>query len=538
MIPTFSIPRPCISSFSFLLSPSPFPLPPSPFSSFLFSILHVCDRKGLTHLAGAGAAGASAAYFLHERTEYSIPTEVVIFERFPHIGGRAKTVPGDGDRFNAVEVGANDFSDDDSSLNSLMRDVGLKPQYTEAALSGALGVWNGSAFRYSQKGGESAWWSFVKLAWEYGSAPLYTQRLIDRTMEGLRSDLERGFHTYKSVAEFVRNSLNVTTMTLTEPYIQQHGISRPFTTDIIQAATQAIYVQDLDAVHGFAAISAMANGRRRRISISRENWRLFDRMIKLSESRRWLNTKVTTITRHDNGTFSLSWVAASSAATDGNSQSQTELFDIVIIAAPFHQADITISPPLHRTPPLTSYHAQHITVFTTPHPLSASGLSLPPNTAVPDTIWTTPGFGTQPLPFPRLTKRETENREGCVVYGEYTYTLVSSKRISDAAITQLLDLSVDTFPYRPTPPIEIGNPNPEYGPIRWIHREVWPHAYPLLKPQKNSDVDDIPVELAPNLYYTSGAESVLGSSLELSAYMGRNVAELLWSNRWAPEMEP
>lgn len=274
----------------------------------------------LTYYTGAGAAGASVAYFLHERTESIVSPELVVFERSSQIGGRAETVTGGGDRLNKIEVGACDFSEDDSILNTVMRNVGLQPTYTEAALSEALGVWNGSTLQYSQTAEKPSWSNFAKMVWKYGSAPQSTQSLVDKTMDRLRSDFGDSSRTYKSGAEFVRrNALNRSTFTLAEPYLQQHGISRPFSTDIVQAATRAIYVQDLDTVHGFAALSAMASGRRRRVSIDRGLWRLFDRMIKLSDAQKRLNVEVTGITSHANGTFSLLWADASSAISEGNS---------------------------------------------------------------------------------------------------------------------------------------------------------------------------------------------------------------------------
>ncbi len=506
----------------------------------------------LTHETGAGAAGASAAYSLQKLTEYNIQAEIVVFEKSAHIGGRAKTIRGDGGQYDEIEVGAGSFSEDHVILNSLSRDVGLQPQDNGAALSGALGIWDGSTFRYTQKGGRPAWWNFARIAWKYGSAPATAQKLADRTMETMRTGF--GSHRpYESVNDFVqRNGLNDSTTMSAEAYLQQHNISRPFTTDFIQAATRAKYAQDLSAVHGFAALTAMASVRERGMSISRGNWRSLDRMLKISNARRRLNTKVTSITRHDNGTFSLSWKATTPTAGDDDDQVHTELFDIVIIAAPFHQTNITISPPFERLPQPTKYMTQHITVFTTAHPLSPTSLGLPPKTTIPDTIWTTPAPKniTQqvPLPFIHLTRRDTYNLDGCVPYAEYTYRLATSESISNAAIEQLLDTSIDPFPHRPMRPYVFDDdvlPDgpivfsddevPPDGPIRWIHREVWPYAYAVVEPRDGidgrDDDDEGQVELAPNLYHTSGAEAVLGSSLEVSAFMGRNVAALV-GERW------
>lgn len=60
--------------------------------------------------------------------------------------------------------------------------------------------------------------------------------------------------------------------------------------------------------------------------------------------------------------------------------------------------------------------------------------------------------------------------------------------------------------------------------ISWVHHQAWPHAFPRYQ-ENHALLEDI--EIAPNLFYVSGAEEVI-SSVEMSCRMGRKAAERLY----------
>jgi hypothetical protein len=60
----------------------------------------------------------------------------------------------------------------------------------------------------------------------------------------------------------------------------------------------------------------------------------------------------------------------------------------------------------------------------------------------------------------------------------------------------------------------------DYG-IDFVRRNAWPHSYPQRLEGKPNIVDK--VEIAPDLYYLSGAESII-SSMEMSCRMGGHIA--------------
>jgi prenylcysteine oxidase / farnesylcysteine lyase len=57
--------------------------------------------------------------------------------------------------------------------------------------------------------------------------------------------------------------------------------------------------------------------------------------------------------------------------------------------------------------------------------------------------------------------------------------------------------------------------------ISWFHPHVW-HSYPYEYPRVTFE----DIELARGLYYTGGIESFI-STMETSALMGKNVAQLI-----------
>ena len=75
---------------------------------------------------------------------------------------------------------------------------------------------------------------------------------------------------------------------------------------------------------------------------------------------------------------------------------------------------------------------------------------------------------------------------------------------------------------------------PSHNGVTWVHREVWPHAYPTFE-SGHPLLDDI--EIAPHFFYTAAGEEVL-SSMEMSRPVGLNVAKVLYYSKWIGETFP
>jgi hypothetical protein len=100
------------------------------------------------------------------------------------------------------------------------------------------------------------------------------------------------------------------------------------------------------------------------------------------------------------------------------------------------------------------------------------------------------------------------------------YRFLSTDPISDFTILSLLGKNVSST----------SNLN-DLG-VHWIQREIWKHAAPIYQDDSKFFNE---VEIAPFLFYTSGAEE-LYTSLEMSCRMGTNVGKELFGRHfgWYP----
>ena len=132
-------------------------------------------------MIGAGAAGASSAYYLAKFAGAAgVPINITVFERNSYIGGRSTTVNAYDDPRIPVELGASIFVEVNSILVNATKEFNLSttPFIPETDVPGpALAVWNGEEFVLSQNG-ENNWWDMAKLLWKYGLAPIRTMRLM------------------------------------------------------------------------------------------------------------------------------------------------------------------------------------------------------------------------------------------------------------------------------------------------------------------------------------------------------------------------
>lgn len=154
--------------------------------------------------------------------------------------------------------------------------------------------------------------------------------------------------------------------TTAEAYLEKHNIRPPYSSEIIQACTRKRYAQNLSTLHGLAAMMAMNT--ENTTSVKGGNWRLFDEMVNASKAHLNLNSRVTQITRHDNGTFSVKWESS------GTKAAAVELhvadYDAVIVAVPAPSTSFDIQPPLDTSPKEPRYVKRHVTHFVTPNLLN------------------------------------------------------------------------------------------------------------------------------------------------------------------------
>jgi prenylcysteine oxidase/farnesylcysteine lyase len=131
-----------------------------------------------------------------------VPINITVFERSSYIGGRSTTVNAYGNSLEPVELGASIFVEVNTILKNSSQAFGLRPRETsETDGHELLGIWDGNKFVYKQKDSGWYYWDIAKLLWNYGLAPIRTQRLMKSTVSTFRKLYEYPFFPFKSLSD-------------------------------------------------------------------------------------------------------------------------------------------------------------------------------------------------------------------------------------------------------------------------------------------------------------------------------------------------
>lgn len=243
------------------------------------------------------------------------------------------------------------------------------------------------------------------------------------------------------------------------------------------------------------------------------NWQIFDEMIKSSNATLLLNSSVTAITKNK----SQYNVKIQSQGSENVPYTTEEPYDSVIIAAPLQYANISIEDELFKhLPDEIPYVTLHVTLFTSAQKLNPIFFNLAPDAEVPTTILTT-------LP-PGSSTPSREDGAGLAGFWSISTlrTVINPATLEKENLYKIFSpskLSSD-FLYKILAP-DPSSTNSSADPITWIYPHVW-NSYPYEYPRVTFEE----IELARNVYYTSGIESFI-STMETSALMGKNVARLV-----------
>jgi hypothetical protein len=116
-----------------------------------------------------------------------------------------------------------------------MKRFRLSPASTAALDMPDLGIWNGAEFVLVTRQ-EDGWWDKARLLWRYGTAPLWTNRLMKSTTGKFLSMYDEPVFPWRSLSEVVEEVglLEVTGVT-GEQYLKANGVGEAFSREIIQA---------------------------------------------------------------------------------------------------------------------------------------------------------------------------------------------------------------------------------------------------------------------------------------------------------------
>ena len=452
---------------------------------------------------------------------------ITVYERSDNVGGRSRTVNVYNDPRHPVELGASIFVKANRNLFSAAQDFGLTIEEAAETVSkeslATLGVWNGNEFVYVQMRGARTWWDLARLLWKYGLDPIRTQQLTARIISRFLKMYSQPYFPFQSLSQTVHDlGLSDATSVLGTSFLKQNQIMGAFATDIIQASTRVNYAQNIGELHGLETIVCMATDGA--MSIKGGNWQIFDAMLDAAQAHLVLNNSVSSIMRQPDATYTISSRALQhSGPSEGLLRDK---YDTVVLAAPLQFSSLRFAPRLARPPAVIEYVDLYVTLLTTPHRLSATKFNIHPTAPVPEVILTTlPNRSTSdsnrsaPSGFFSIsTLRTIENVAYYPARKEYLYKIFSATPLNASFLGTLFD-------FLDTPSSLIAISDISKRDIGWSYEKVW-HSYPYLHPRKTFE----DIELAENLWYTSGIESFI-STMETSSLMGMNIARLI-VDRW------
>ncbi|KAG0262511.1 hypothetical protein BG011_010094 [Mortierella polycephala] len=468
-------------------------------------------------IIGAGAGGASTAYFLHNylqppQSRYIVNHSITIFEQSDKIGGRCAAFrvrnPGEKDEF--VEVGASIFVKVNRHLNDAVKEFGLKTKPLDNELAA---IWNGKEFIFE----ESQWrfWSVLKGLRRWGIAPLKLHRLLKKTQSDMLQSY-KSTETFDSIVAFAKRfQLEKVASVFSDIFLEENGIGKLYTKEIVEVATRVNYGSNLNEIHALGALVTMAA--EDALQVQDGNFQLFEGMVGRSKAHVRLNTKVMRVRKvaplHKGAEPRFEVTTASG---------HSEIFDSVVIAAPIHSTNIDFDLDLPPQPKV-NYRTIHAT-FVRGH-INPAYFNMTSADKLPSHILTT-------------------NTDA-----EFTSLSIQVRLSTGETVTKIFSPE----------PIQADLLDRLYSSRTWVKQKVW-KAYPRMQPIPASlDVDPISngaekslqllqeqhvfgqqphqrqsaasaawgkVEIVPGVFYLNAFEPLI-SAMETETIAGKNIARLL-----------
>ncbi|OAA45407.1 Prenylcysteine oxidase [Metarhizium rileyi] len=479
-------------------------------------------------IIGAGAAGASAAYYLRKYAEEDgLAVNITIFEKTDHIGGRTITVNAFDDPDQRVELGASIFIKDNHIMYNATQKFNLSlTELKESRPTDYTAIWDGETILFQSEAGSSKLWDAAKLFLKYGLAPYRAVQLVNDAVGTFLRLYEAPYFPFRSLTQraFELGLLRLTGVT-GEQYLRDHNINQDFVRHLMQSATRVNYASNMAYIHGLEAMVSFATDGA--VAVAGGNWQIFDKLLKHSGATYYPNTSVTAIA-FQKGTDkpgSVPKYLISTRTSDSKSQATKlrTVFDNVVIASPWQFSDIEAANGVmkHRID-VIPYMKLHVTLFTSPFLLQPSFFGLKAGTKAPSNVYTTLGknekagegpkgvgrTGFYSISTLRTVTNPTTQRQ------EFLYKIFSAAPVNSTLLSTILGT--------PVPSTFISNETAnEVKPISWYYPH-WFYSYPIASPRVTFQ-DPI---VGRGLYYTSGVESFI-STMETSALMGMNVARLM-----------
>ena len=422
-------------------------------------------------IIGAGVAGVSAAYHLHDQYAHA-NLDITIYEANPQVGGRIKSakVYNGAYSLQQVETGAQSFYADDKCVQSLIDETGLRrklePHYP---VKKSVGVWDGASFILQGEGDLKGrtWTDWARYAWRYGFSVNHLRKWVSEKLPLFQRLLGRGETANHNIPGDIED-LGLTAELKSDAWSFLQNLTSPeFLRETVQATTRAWFGQNLDTMHGLAALAAM-NPAATDSLMNGRNLKLIERLVKLSDVDLQVNSTVTKIQRSPARKYRLTVKTPSHHHDQSPSNTEEADYDAIIIAAPLQMAKIEFDIHIRIAASFPRpYISRHVTHFTTPDTLSPTYFNLSTSSSIPSKIYATTTTSSTNIPPPSFFSIEHSlaslGLDGCIAQSENMYKVVTASHLLDTTILKLLGQDPDR--------------TLEDAGVQWVHREEWKHTF-------------------------------------------------------------
>ncbi|KAJ6781516.1 hypothetical protein PWT90_11048 [Aphanocladium album] len=483
-------------------------------------------------IAGAGAAGASAAYHLSQyaRDEH-LPINITIFEKTPRVGGRTLTVHAYDDPTlgEPIELGASIFVAANRIMHHAALGFNLTLDNPMPSTKGDLTIiWDGENIVFeTTEGGSSWWWDAARLWWRYGMSPYRAISLVKTVVDTFLKLYEPPFFPFRSLTQRAYElGLERVTGVTGEQFLADNKINPEFCRHVLQPATRVNYASNLAHIHGLETMVSFATDGA--VAVRGGNWQIFDKMIQASGAKLFRNATVEAVNFKPEGPNSVARALKKYAISIAGNGVVRTAFDDIIIATPWQYSNISAGRGIitHKIDEIP-YKELHVSLFTSPYRLRTDMFGLPRGGTPPTNIYTTLKMGVDADPdnvvgdtgfFSLSTLRTVVNP--ATQQTEYLYKLFAPKEVSPVFLDSFFDSDWQDK-HGVTDEQIMDGQGLEPKKVTWYHQNKF-NPYPVEFPRVTFQ-DPI---VGNGIYYTSGIESFI-STMETSALMGKNVARLL-----------
>ncbi len=435
-------------------------------------------------IVGAGSAGTTAAWRLHSLFEGDV--DLTVFERGPHVGGRAWDVPFAGTR---VEVGGTVLHSTGKHTMAMMEFTGAKPAASSLSIDGkneTYAFWTSAGFPIFTRTSLAAMALAIVRHVGPSSALKVTGSARQLAERWSRVYVLQSAGEVYTTPEELLGALDLareTTVSMREHLLSQ-GVSERMVTDVVEAIVHNMYNQgaEICALAGEVGLAGAGLAGGYLFAVEGGNWTLFDKVLKKIGADVRLGTAVTRVEGRTVAGAAPRYRLSTTAGDAGD-------FDAVVIAAPFALSGLKLCmDDLPLTYPVHQYQEVHTTLVA--GELSGEFFGLKPGRKLPSTVFVADSAG---APFKSVGVTGFSP-----VHQSRIYKVFSADKAVDPAVLRKL------FPR-----------------IHEVYRFVWPGAYPRLTPR----IAHLPFVLQPGLFYACAFETA-AAAIEVEAVGGFNAGTL------------